>query len=128
MKVVIVGAGIAGLTIGWRLAQAGASVEILERGLAGRSATWASAGMLAPVAEFGNEISPLTRFAHDARAAWPNFAAELESSSGDDIDFRSDGSLTLARSETRATSLMSLASDLSAGGMGAIWLSRSEVV
>ena len=31
MKVVIIGAGVAGLAIGWRLAQAKADVTILER-------------------------------------------------------------------------------------------------
>ena len=36
MKVVIVGAGVAGLVIGWRLAQAGCEIEVLDRGLAGR--------------------------------------------------------------------------------------------
>jgi glycine oxidase len=43
MKILIIGAGVAGLSIAWRLAQAGAEVEVLERGLAGRGATWASA-------------------------------------------------------------------------------------
>ena len=59
MKVVIAGAGIAGLAVAWRLAQADVAVELVERGLAGRGATWASAGMLAPVAEFGDDDSPL---------------------------------------------------------------------
>ena len=31
MKIVIIGAGVAGLGIGWRLLQQGASVTILER-------------------------------------------------------------------------------------------------
>ena len=51
MKVLIVGAGVAGLAVGWLLAKAGIPVEILERGLAGRGATWASAGMIASGAE-----------------------------------------------------------------------------
>src|SRR5258706_16146257 len=46
MKILIVGAGVAGLAIGWRLASAGVEVEILERGLAGRGAPWASAGRI----------------------------------------------------------------------------------
>src|SRR5258706_15624248 len=44
MKILIVGAGVAGLAIGWRLASARVEVEILERGLAGGGATWASGG------------------------------------------------------------------------------------
>src|SRR5258706_4951537 len=47
MKILIVGAGVAGLAIGWRLASAGVEVEILERGLAGRGATLASGGLSA---------------------------------------------------------------------------------
>ena len=50
-RVAIIGAGVCGLAIGWRLAQAGAGVEVFERGQAGRGATWASAGMLAAGAE-----------------------------------------------------------------------------
>ena len=50
MKVLIVGAGVAGLAIGWRLADAGVAVEIVERGIAGRGATWASAGRVTATA------------------------------------------------------------------------------
>ena len=78
MKIVIVGAGIAGLAVGWELAKAGAEVEILDRGLAGHGATWASGGMLAPGAELGAEDSALARFAHASRHAWNGFAEALE--------------------------------------------------
>ena len=47
MKVVIIGAGVAGLSIGWRLAQAGQEVTVLERAQPGGGASWAAAGMLA---------------------------------------------------------------------------------
>lgn len=39
MNIVIIGAGVAGLSIGWRLLQAGAQVTILERGQAASGAT-----------------------------------------------------------------------------------------
>jgi glycine/D-amino acid oxidase-like deaminating enzyme len=39
MKVVIIGAGVAGLGIGWRLLQAGCSVTILERAQPGGGAS-----------------------------------------------------------------------------------------
>ena len=61
MKILIAGAGVAGLAIGWRLASAGVEVEILERGLAGRGATWASAGMIAAGAELGPEKTAIAR-------------------------------------------------------------------
>ena len=47
----IIGAGVIGLGIGWKLAQQGEPVTILERGVAGREASWAAAGMLAPANE-----------------------------------------------------------------------------
>src|SRR5436190_21803769 len=96
MKILIIGAGVAGLSIGWRLAEAGAEVEILERGLAGQGATWASAGMIAPGAELGAEDNPVAAFAQAARANWPSFAAELEAASGMSLGYRESGSLLVA--------------------------------
>jgi len=46
-KVAIIGSGAIGLGIGWRLAQAGAAVDVFESDSAGRGASWAAAGMLA---------------------------------------------------------------------------------
>jgi glycine/D-amino acid oxidase-like deaminating enzyme len=46
-RVAIIGAGVAGLGIGWRLAEAGCQVTVFERGEAGHGASWAAAGMLA---------------------------------------------------------------------------------
>ena len=46
-SVAIIGAGVCGLGIGWRLAEAGCAVTVFDRGRAGQGATWAAAGMLA---------------------------------------------------------------------------------
>ena len=46
-SVAIVGAGVSGLGIGWRLAQAGCRVQVFDRGKAGQGASRAAAGMLA---------------------------------------------------------------------------------
>ncbi len=93
MKVVVIGAGVAGLGIGWRLAQAGASVTVLERAQIGNGATTASAGMIAAAAEMGEAETPETQFANRASALWPAFAEELQQVSGIDIDYRKSGSL-----------------------------------
>ena len=65
MKILIVGAGVAGLAVGWRLAKAGIAVEILERGLAGRGATWASAAFArlnsVPIRTFNSPLSTQPR-------------------------------------------------------------------
>ena len=78
MKAVIIGAGVAGLSIGWRLRQMGVEVTILERAQAARGATWASAGMIAPTAELGCKPSEMAAFARNARALWPDFANQNE--------------------------------------------------
>ena len=50
-KVAIIGAGVVGLGVAWRLAQRGATVTVFDRGTAGAGATHAAAGMLAACCE-----------------------------------------------------------------------------
>jgi glycine oxidase len=123
MKILIIGAGVAGLSIGWRLAQAGAEVDILERGLAGRGATWASAGMIAPGAELGAETHAMAAFARRARGNWPSFAAELERASGMSVRYRESGSLLVAETPARADALRA-----AAAGDAARWLGPGELI
>ncbi len=51
MKVIIIGGGIIGASIAWRLARERADVLVLERARLGQEASWAAAGMIAPQAE-----------------------------------------------------------------------------
>lgn len=97
MKVVIIGAGVAGLSIGWRLLQAGAHVTILDRGQPAQGATWAAAGMLAVTAELEDAPPAERDFALQSNALWPGFAAELEQASGVAVGFARDGALMVAR-------------------------------
>src|SRR5579864_6533225 len=127
MKILIIGAGIAGLAIAWRLAGDGRSVEILERGISGRGATWASAGMIAPGAELGGQTSAMAEFARQARVKWPAFAKELESASGQAIDYREAGSLLVAESAAQAGALESQAAELAGRGIAAAWLTPDEL-
>jgi len=96
MKIVVIGAGVAGLSIGWRLAQAGQEVTILERGQPGRGATWASAGMLAVTAELQNSQPVEIEFARYSNDLWPDFAKEIEVISGQNIGYAPHGALILA--------------------------------
>ncbi len=105
MKIVIIGAGVAGLGIGWRLKQKGADVTLLERAQPALGATWASAGMLAIAGELGAEETEESRFARHARALWPGFAAELEDFSGLPIGYRENGALIVSLSPEDALHL-----------------------
>ncbi len=93
MKVVIIGAGVAGLGIGWMLAKAGVDVTVLERAQVGNGATTASAGMIAAAAELGETHTPEAALAARASALWPEFAQELRSESGIDTGYRKSGAL-----------------------------------
>lgn len=96
MKVVIVGAGVAGLSIGWRLLQKGASVTILDRAQPAQGATWAAAGMLAQLAELEDAAPAEISLAEEGAALWPAFAAEVEAVSGQSVGLTKSGTLILA--------------------------------
>jgi len=96
VRVVIIGAGVAGLTIGWRLRQAGVEVLILERAQAGQGATWASAGMIAATTEMAGAQRAEADLGQCARAMWPDFARAIESASGIPIGYRQTGALLIA--------------------------------
>jgi glycine oxidase len=51
VKVIIIGGGIIGASIAWRLACDRADVVVLERARLGQEASWAAAGLIAPQAE-----------------------------------------------------------------------------
>lgn len=50
-RIVIIGGGVIGSSIAWRLAREGYAVTVLEKGRLGKEASWAAAGMIAPQAE-----------------------------------------------------------------------------
>ena len=94
--IVIIGAGICGLSIGWRLADAGGAVTIVDRGKAGRGATWAAAGMLAPQVEAEPGEEALLPLLLESRAMWAGFARELERRTGIPVGYRTEGTMVVA--------------------------------
>jgi glycine oxidase len=93
--VVVVGGGIIGASIAWRVAQAGLRVAILEGGAFGKEASWAGAGMLAPGGEVEHR-SPLADFALESLALYPGFIGDLQAESRFDIDYQSRGAVDVA--------------------------------
>ncbi len=92
---VVVGGGVIGLTAAWRSAQAGLSVTVIDP-LPGHGASWAAAGMLAPVTEAHYGEEPLVRLNIAAAERWPTFAHELESNSGVPVGYLQHGTLVVA--------------------------------
>jgi len=97
-RVMIVGAGIIGSSIAWRLAQAGAEVTLIDAGRLGGEASWAGAGMLAPGGEFDRE-SVWTRLSNESMDLYPAFVEELSRESGVPIDYRVCGAVEYAFSD-----------------------------
>ncbi|AWV91153.1 glycine oxidase ThiO [Bradymonas sediminis] len=91
----IIGAGVAGLSIGWRLAKSGIKVTIFERDAAGQGASRAAAGMLAPSSEVAFEEDALLHLGLKSLALYPDFVAELEQDAGISVDYRDEGTLLI---------------------------------
>ncbi|CAN5499878.1 glycine oxidase ThiO [soil metagenome] len=93
---VVIGAGVVGLSCAWRLARSGARVRVLERGEAGSGATGVAAGMIAPVGESNWGEEALVAEALRSHAAWPQFARELADDAGTDPGLTQCGALHVA--------------------------------
>ncbi|MDH4122084.1 MAG: glycine oxidase ThiO [Deltaproteobacteria bacterium] len=92
----VVGGGVIGLAVGWALALRGEPVTVLERGKAGREASWAAAGMLAPITEVAFQEDTNLALGLDSLARYPNFVARLQAATGLHVDFRTEGALQMA--------------------------------
>jgi glycine oxidase len=93
---VVVGGGVIGLGIAWRATHAGMTVTVVDEA-PGRGASWAAAGMLAPVTELHYGEDELLALNLASAARWPGFAAEVEEASGQPVGYRPGGTLAVAR-------------------------------
>ncbi len=101
----IIGGGVFGLAIGWRLAQVGQAVTILEKDQVGRGATWAAAGMLMPWKlsdGFNDALFALQRASHER---WPTFAEAVERAGQVELDYQTAGRYFVALMDKAATRL-----------------------
>jgi glycine oxidase len=90
--VIIVGGGVIGCSIAWRLAQAGLKVTVFERGRVGCEASRAAAGMLSPQGE-SQTPGPFFDLCLRSRAMYRSFAEELNDASGIDVEYKDEGTL-----------------------------------
>ena len=96
--VLVAGAGVAGLSVAWRAAQRGLSVTVVDEA-PGTGASWAAAGMLAPVAEAAYGEQSLVALSVASLALYPDFVAELQEVSGTDVGLRTAGTLLVGFDE-----------------------------
>lgn len=104
--VVVIGAGAIGLSIGWRAAQRGMRVVVLDRGRAGGGTSHHAAGMLAPVAEVVPAEEPLLELGLRSAALYPEFAMQVAAAAGvDGVGYTRCGTLLVARDSDEAEAL-----------------------
>ena len=125
VDVVMIGGGVIGLAAAWAAASAGMTVAVVDPD-PGHGASWAAAGMLAPVgeAQFGEE--QLTTLNVEAARTWPIFAHDLEADSGQSVGYRTDGTLLVAVDGSDRTATDDLLSFQQELGLHASRLSSRE--
>jgi glycine oxidase len=99
--VVVVGGGLVGCCVAYRLAQRGVKVTVVERGHPGCEASSAAGGILVPEARA--DVPPaLLRFWLDGLRYYPEFVAEVHDASGVAFEARFPGRLVVAVSDDEA--------------------------
>ncbi|HEY6571763.1 MAG TPA: FAD-dependent oxidoreductase, partial [Candidatus Eisenbacteria bacterium] len=99
-EILIIGGGVVGLALGWRLRQEGARVSIVERGSCGRSTGWASAGLVQAAPDVTARAPELLALTLPAQRAWREYARELESVSGVPLGYGTRGLLVVSLDES----------------------------
>ena len=93
--VLVIGAGVVGLAIGWRAAQRGLRVTLADPS-PGQGATHVAAGMLTPLAEAAYAERDLFQLGTESLRRYPGFAAELTELTGLPTGLRQTGTLQVA--------------------------------
>lgn len=114
--VVVVGAGLQGASVAFRLAQAGKQVVVLERAVPGAEASSAAGGILSPGVE-ALEPGPFYSLCTASLARYPAFAREVEAASGMWVGYRDGGTLELALDDPEARVLAGRAEKLQKAGL-----------
>ncbi|NRB18803.1 MAG: FAD-dependent oxidoreductase [Rhodobacteraceae bacterium] len=94
--IIIIGGGVIGLSLAFRLLSAGQAVTVVERAAIGQGASWAAAGYLEPTLT----KSETARVEWKSLQDWPQFVQEIEECCGLDVDFQTRGQLRIAHAET----------------------------
>jgi glycine oxidase len=124
-EVIVIGGGAIGLALSRELAR-DHSVLILERGLPGRQASWAAAGMLCPHGEAAGD-GPLFRLGLRSLELYPAFVEELQTETGVDVEYLDDGTLVLASTEEERRELEARLRWQARAGLETSWLDPGQV-
>ena len=127
VDVAVIGAGVIGLSIAWRLACRGMSVAVFERGEAGSGTSLAATGMLAAAAEHESGGEELLALALESQRQWPAFRAAVEAEGNSSIDYRDEGTLVVALGRDEVERLRFRHEQQRRAGLNTNWLNGMEV-
>lgn len=107
------------------LARRGLSVTVVERGTPSRGATWASAGMLSPLAE-ARQPGPFLSLALASLDRYPGFAEALHEATGIDVEYHDAGKLQIALDDQQTAELQATFAWRAEAGYPVEWLEGEE--
>jgi glycine oxidase len=118
-RVVVLGRGVAGLTLAWELARRGEAPLVV--GGARPAASEVAAGMLSPGPEM-DSVPALGRLGAESLREYPRFLAALADDGNADIGYRQSGVLRLGYSEEQVERLREGVGLYEAAGLPTRWL------
>jgi len=126
MRVAVIGAGIIGAAVADALARRGASVTVLDMRGAGRGASQASAGVLAPYTEAQgkHELLSLCVRSFDR---FDEFVADVADRSGRSVVLERCGTLEVALTPEEAAYLQRAHAWLSQSGVASEWIDARDI-
>jgi glycine oxidase len=122
--IIVVGGGVIGCSIAFRLSQSGRKVLLLERGQLGGEASSAAAGMLGAQLEVTNP-GPMFHLCLESRSLYHSFACELYEETGIDVGYSENGIIRVPSSTEDAQTLKECMTWQVAAGGQAEWLSEN---
>jgi glycine oxidase len=108
VKALVIGGGIIGSSVAWRLASDGVQVTVFERGRLGQEASWAAAGLIGPQAE-AHEPGAFFDLALAGKRSFDAIVDRLAADSGVDPEYDEHGVLYVAFDEAARAVLQSRA-------------------
>lgn len=126
--VLIIGGGIIGLSIAWRLTGIGKKVIIVEKKSLAKEASWAAAGMLNGRLDLKPSEKKLLPIFEKSHLVWPKFVKEIENKSGKSIDYRrKEGTLMVACDLDEEKKLKNNYNFLKNNKVNITWLSGKQI-
>ncbi|WP_248759781.1 glycine oxidase ThiO [Pseudarthrobacter sp. SSS035] len=114
--VAVIGGGVIGHAIAWEVRRSGRSVVLIDDA-PGNGASWAAAGMLAPVSELHYQEEDLLELMLASSGLWPAFAADLALAGAGDTGYLTTPTLAIGADAADRRALMDLRAVQQASGL-----------